>query len=100
MHNLIILFQNLIPQLHHRLRRRLGRGNVASVLQPLIEFLLCQINIFKVFFSVNHKRHGEDKDPQLPCLCLGDSAVAVRDNCYFHRLFYTPFYNPLEFAIL
>ena len=81
MNNLIIAFQELVPQLQNGFRGRLGSGYGSAGFQFPVKFFLTQVDPFKIGLSFYHKGHGQYADTQLLRLLLGDAAVTVRDNC-------------------
>ena len=88
MDDLIIILQQAVPKLHHRFRGRLAGSDVSSGGQLFIKFLLGQIDILVKSFLIDHKWHGQHMYAKLLASRLGDTAVAVRDNCYiWHILF-------------
>ena len=86
-HNFITLLQQRIPEFHDRLRAGLACPDIRPRRQLIIEFLLGQVNILIECLLVNHKRHGQHMDSQFPSRFLGDTAVAVRNNCYLRHNF-------------
>ena len=73
MDDFIILFEKFLPKFHDIGRRRLGCGNVRILCQSLVEFLLCQRNVFIKEFVIDKKRHREDPDSQTFRLLLSCS---------------------------
>ena len=85
MHDLIVAFRKqFVPEIGYILRRRLGGADIRVLCLAFVEFLLGQIDIFLKSLSIDHKRHRKHEDSQFTCLCLGNAAVAVRNNCDFH----------------
>ena len=86
-HDLIVLFQQLVPAFHDFTRRWLRRGNIRIFSQTLIKFLLRQRNIFQKQLPVNKERHGNHMNSHRFSHFLRNTTVAVRYDCNFFHLF-------------
>ena len=85
MNDLVISFgKQFIPEIGNILRGWLGSGNIRILCLAPVKFFVSQVDILLKGCFIDHKRHRQHKDSQLTRLCLGNSAIAVRNDCDFH----------------
>ena len=84
MYNLVVLIQIAPPEVHNRLRGRLGsRYTYLVIEQRLVKVMLVHADIFQIRDFIDKKGHGNHFNPKLFPLGLGYTAIAVCHNLYF-----------------
>ena len=84
MDDLIIIFEDLLPQVDDISGSRLGCVDHRAICEHLIKMIIIQILAFAVFFSVNNDRHGLKYDPVFFRISRKHAAVCICNDCYLH----------------